>query len=301
MDPATQINVAQAPAAATAPSLADYIELAKPRLNFLVLVTTAVGYYMAVRWPVDWLHLLHALVGTALTAAAASTLNQYAERRPDALMPRTANRPLPAGRVEPAHALGLGIALAAVGLAQLALLVNPLTALLGAITLLSYILLYTPMKRWTSLCTIVGAIPGAIPPVMGWTAVRNSLGPEALALFAILFIWQMPHFLAIAILYRRDYAAGGFRMLPVIDPDLSMTSRQIIIYCLCLLPVSLAPALMGMASAAYFAAAVALGLVFLKFGLSCASARTRPDARKLFIASIVYLPLLLAVLMMDKR
>ncbi len=293
---------AQRAADGAAPSvLADFYELTKPRMNFLVVITTMVGFYMAARVGIDWLLLLHTLLGTALTAAGASVLNQYVERDVDKLMPRTMNRPVPAGRVTPLAALAYGVGLGAAGVVYLALAVNPLTALLGALTLGTYVLLYTPMKRWTTLNTVIGAVPGAIPPMMGFTAAQGALSPEALALFGILFFWQMPHFLAIAILYRDDYARGGFKMLPVVDADLSVTSRQILLYAVALIPASLIPVQFGMAGAAYFTAAALLGFAFLSFCVSCATTRTRTDARKLFFASIVYLPLLLAAMMLDKR
>jgi heme o synthase len=215
-------------------------------------------------------------------------------------MPRTADRPLPAGRIHPVEALVFGLALGVAGTIHLALMVNPLTALLGAFTLLSYIFVYTPLKRVSSLNTIIGAVPGAIPPAMGVTAVYNQITPEAVALFGILFVWQMPHFLAIAILYRDDYAKGGFKMLPVVDPDLSITGRQIVLYAAALVPVSLIPVQIHMAGALYFTAAMLLGLAFLTFGISCAATKTRADARKLFLASILYLPLLLGFLMVNK-
>jgi protoheme IX farnesyltransferase len=293
---------ASAPAAAVAaPSrLADFYELTKPRMNFLVVITTMVGFYVASRGRVDWVLLAHTLLGTAITAAAASVLNQLIERDFDALMPRTRNRPLPAGRIAPREARAAGVVLGVGGIAYLALLVNPLTAVLGFVTLASYVFVYTPLKRRTSLNTVVGAVPGALPTVMGCTAALGTLSPQAVALFGILFFWQMPHFLAIAILYRSDYALGGFKMLPVVDGDLNFTSRQIVLYAAALIPVSLVPALIGMAGALYFACAVLMGLAFLSFGVSCATTRARADARKLFFASIIYLPLLLAVLMVDK-
>jgi len=289
-----------APDAARASRLVDFYELTKPRMNFLVVVTTAVGYYMAVQDAAQWLRLLHAIFGTALTAAGASVLNQYVERGYDALMPRTANRPLPGGRIQPIEALFLGVMLGCSGVVYLSLFVNPLTAALGAITLASYVFLYTPLKRWTTLCTVVGAIPGAIPPVMGFTAVHGGLSPGAVALFAILFFWQTPHFLAIAILYRRDYALAGFKMLPVVDNDMDMTGRQIILYASALIPVSLTPVYAGVAGQLYFVIAVFLGLAFLTFGVSCAATKARTDARKLFFASIIYLPALLGVMMFDR-
>ena len=286
--------------AATPSRARDFYELTKPRMNFLVVCTTAVGFYMAPHGG-HWVVLVHAILGTVLTAAASGVLNQLVEREYDALMPRTRNRPLPAGRVSAAEAFWMGAVLAVVGITYLAVMVNVLTALLGAITLASYVWVYTPLKRVSSLNTIVGAVPGAIPPMMGWTAATGVLSPEAIALFGILFLWQMPHFLAIAILYKRDYAAGGFKMLPVVDPELSFTSRMIVLYGIALVPVSLMPVGVGMAGAVYLTAAMLMSLAFLSYCVSCAVSKARVDARKLFFASIIYLPLLFAVLMIDKR
>jgi len=279
---------------------ADYLELTKPRMNLLVVTTTMVGYYMAVRGRSDWLKVPATLFGTALCAGGASVLNQFLERNFDRLMPRTRNRPLAARRFEPAEALGFGLGLGLGGTAMLALLVNPLTAFLAAFTILSYVLIYTPLKRRTTMNTLIGAIPGAIPPVIGWTAVRGEISPQALALLAILFLWQMPHFLAIAILYRNDYAAAGFRMLPVVDRSLKLTGQQIILFCLALIPASMLPTLLGMDGQFYFEAAVLGGLAFLSFGMGCASSGSRADARKLFLCSIIYLPLLMAIMMLDR-
>jgi heme o synthase len=296
-------SVADAPASACAARTRaqDYYELTKPRMNFLVVITTMVGFYLASAGPLDWPLLVSTLLGTLLTAAGASVLNQHAEREYDALMPRTRNRPLPAGRVEPGEALLFGVLLGIAGVACLALTVNLLTAMLGAFTLLSYVLVYTPMKRYSSLNTVVGAVPGAIPPVMGFTAATGALSPQALALFGILFFWQLPHFLAIAILYRRDYCAGGFKMLPCVDNEkLELTHRQILLNGAALIPVTLVPAMLRVAGPLYFTAAVLLGLAFFSFCVSCAISGERSDARKLFIASIIYLPVLLAVMMIDK-
>ena len=280
----------------------DFYELTKPRMNFLVLVTTLVGFYMAVgeAGKMNCVLLAAALVGTALCAAGASVLNQYLERDFDKLMPRTRNRPVPAGRIAPGEAMLTGVVLGVAGVVTLVLCVNVLTAVLGAATLLGYVLVYTPLKRVTTLNTVIGAVPGAIPPMMGFTAVDNALSPAALALFAILFIWQMPHFLAIAILYKRDYALGGFKMLPVVDEALSITGRMIVLYSVALVPVSLMPVHVGLAGHAYFAVALMLSLAFLSFGVSCATSKTLLDARKLFFASIIYLPALLGVLMLDR-
>jgi protoheme IX farnesyltransferase len=297
---ALSTNSSSAAAVAVPSRLKDFYELTKPRMNFLVVCTTAVGFSMAPHHGGHWMTLLHAILGTAMTAASASVLNQLVEREYDALMPRTRNRPLPGGRISPGEALAMGVLLGVAGVAYLALMVNVLTALLGAITLASYVWVYTPMKRVSSLNTVVGAVPGAIPPMMGWAAATGALGPEALALFGILFLWQMPHFLAIAILYKRDYAAGGFKMLPVVDPGLRLTSWMIVLYGLALLPVSLMPVGVGMAGRVYLTGATLLGLAFLSYCVSCAVSKERVDARKLFFASIIYLPVLFAIMMIDK-
>jgi heme o synthase len=215
-------------------------------------------------------------------------------------MPRTADRPVAAGRISPAEASACGFAFGIAGIAYLAIAVNSLTALLGLATLLLYIAVYTPLKRITSLNTVLGAIPGAIPPVMGFTAVQNGISMQSLAVFGILFFWQMPHFLAIAILYKRDYQLAGFRMLPCVDERQSLTGRMILLYAAALLPVSLLPTIIGMTGIAYFSAALLLGLAFVSFCVSCATTRTREDARKLFFASIIYLPLVLGAMMLDK-
>jgi len=291
------------PIAAPAPRarrLSDYYELTKPRMNMLVVATTAVGYYMAARGLGDWALVLHTLLGTALTAASASVLNQYHEREYDALMDRTSDRPLPAGRIAPLEALAYGVLLGILGLVELTVFVNPLAAALAAITLGSYVFLYTPLKRYTTLCTIIGAVPGAIPPAIGVAAARGAITPEALALFGIIFFWQMPHFLAIATLYRDDYARGGFKMLPVIDPQLRMTGLQIVLWSLVLIPVSLLPYAFGSAGPIYFLAALVMGMIFTVFGLICAIKRGRAEARQLFLVSIVYLPFLLGSMMIDK-
>ena len=288
------------PVAATTSRLSEYYELTKPRMNALVVVTTAVGYYMAARGWTDWTVLLHTIVGTALTAAGASVLNQYVERDLDAKMPRTANRPLPAGRVSPVEALTFGVILSMLGVLYLTALVNPLAAMLAAVTLGTYVFLYTPLKTRTSLCTVVGAVPGAIPPMIGFAAADGTLEPGAWALFSILFFWQLPHFLAIAILYRDDYAAGGMKMLPVLDRHGAFTGRQIVLWSLALIPVSLFPSVVGLTGAAYFVAAAALGVVFLAVAVRCALTGERADARRLFLVSIVYLPALLGVMMAAK-
>lgn len=308
MDSATAIGELEetplAPAAARRTAVhsrfSDYVALAKPRLNFLVVVTTGVGYFMAQSGATDWARLFHTLLGTALSAAGASALNQYLERDLDLKMARTHDRPLAAGRIGLVEGLLFAVLLCAAGILELRLFVNSLTATLAALTLGSYVLLYTPLKRRSTLCTIVGAVPGAIPIVMGWTAVRASISPEALALFGILFFWQMPHFLAIAILYRDDYATAGLKVLPVVDPDLRATARQIVLYAAALIPISLLPTILHFAGGLYFAAALLLGMTFAGFGVMCAITRGRAEARQLFFASITYLPLLLIAMMVNK-
>lgn len=285
----------------TGPSWRDYYELIKPRMNLLILGTTTVGFSLAARTLDDWKRLPSALIGTAFCAASAAILNQLLEKQYDARMNRTMNRPLPTGRISERQALFLGLLTGILGGCYLLFCVNWLTALLGTATLTSYVLVYTPLKRVTTLNTIVGAVPGAIPPMMGWTAVTGSLAIPALTLFGILFVWQIPHFLAIATMYREDYGRGGFKMLPVDDPGLRRTGRQMLLYSAALFPVSLMPALAGIAGRFYAVSAVVLGVIFFAFAFSCASRRTRIEARKLFFASIIYLPVLLAILMMDQN
>jgi protoheme IX farnesyltransferase len=269
-------------------------------MNLLILGTTTVGFSLAAKTTEQWERLPHALIGTAFCAASAAILNQLMEKDYDSLMNRTRNRPLPTGRVSARNALALGVAAGVIGGLYLLIFVNWMTALLGTATLVSYVLIYTPLKRMTTLNTIVGAIPGAVPPMMGWTAVTGSLAPAALALFGILFVWQVPHFLAIATLYREDYHRGGFRMLPVDDDGLRRTSGHIVLYSAALLPVSLGPCLIGIAGRVYTVSALVLGIIFFGFAILCATRRNRAAARKLFFASIIYLPVLLAVLMMDQ-
>jgi protoheme IX farnesyltransferase len=281
-------------------NFSNYLELTKPRVTLLVVLTTLVGFYLGARGEVDALLLLHTLLGTALVAGGTSALNQYLERDIDAKMKRTRNRPLPAGRLAPRQALIFAGIIALIGLLYLALVVNLLTALLAAATLASYAFLYTPLKQKTSLSTLVGAIPGALPPVGGWTAVRNDLSIEALVLFAILFLWQLPHVLAISWLYSEDYKRGGFPLLPILDPQGKSTGRQIITNCLALLPVSLLPTIIGLAGVVYFVGALLLGLMFLGFGIFVAIEKNNLSARRLMLASLAYLPALLGLLSFDK-
>lgn len=281
----------------------DYIELLKFRLVSLVLLTTVVGYYLGFVGPYDanfFILLVHTVLGTALLAGGSMALNQVMERETDALMRRTRHRPVAAGRLGAAEATIFGIALVVCGAVYLSLLVNVLTGILGVLTVVSYLLMYTPLKTRTPLCTLVGGISGAIPPMMGYTAAAGVITPEAWLLFAILFVWQMPHFLAIAWLYRDDYALGRQLMLPVVDPSGVSTSRQMVSFTLTLLPVTLMPSVIGMTGGIYFAAALVLGLVFLGFALAVAVWRTKRAARAMFIVSVVYLPLLLGFMVIDR-
>jgi protoheme IX farnesyltransferase len=281
-------------------AFAIWSDLVKARLTVLVLLTTLAGFYAGTVGAVDWVLLAHALLGTALVACGAAALNQWWERDHDAKMARTESRPLPANELSASTVLVAGGILSIAGLVHLALFVNLLTSLLGAITLLSYVLVYTPLKRVTTLNTAIGAIPGALPPLMGWVAARDSISREGWALFAILFFWQLPHFLAIAWLYREEYAKAGFVMLPVRDPDGVRTGRQAISHTLGLIPVSVCPALFGMAGVVYFFGALLLGLAFLWCAIQFSRELSRARARQLFFASILYLPLLFGLMALDK-
>src|SRR3990172_8665528 len=262
----------------------------------MVLVTTSVGFYLGGQEPPDWLRLLPALAGTALAAGGTIALNQFLEREVDARMERTRLRPLPDGRLRPTESLAFGAAITSAGLLLLTFAVNALSGLVAAGIVSSYLFLYTPLKRKTSLCSVVGAVPGALPPVIGWAAARGGLGAEAWVLFAILFLWQIPHSLAIARLYRDDYARAGIRLLPVIEPDGGSTGRQIVSNCLALLVVGLLPTLIGFAGSVYFLGALGLGAGLLGCGVALALSRSTADARRLVFASIVYLPALLVLM-----
>ena len=275
---------------------ADFVALSKPRLNLLVVATTAVGYYLGSLAELDAARFTNTVLGTALVAGGASALNQVAERRTDALMRRTRTRPLPGGRLQPIEASLFALGLAVAGLLLLGFGVNLLAAMVAFATLATYVAVYTPLKLRTSLATVVGAVPGALPPMIGWAGATGVLSREAWILFAIVFLWQMPHFLAIAWLYREDYARAGFPMLPVVEPDGRSTARQVVAYTAALLPLSLAPAAVGLTTAAYFAGALALGLAFLALAARFAQHRGRDDARRLFFGSIVYLPLIWALM-----
>jgi protoheme IX farnesyltransferase len=265
----------------------------------MALVTVAVGSMLATSGSLDVPLLMHTLIGTGMLAAGASVLNQVFERDTDAQMRRTQHRPLPAGRMHVGEATTFGFVMSVAGLNYLCILVNPLTGLVGAITLTLYAFVYTPMKRWTSLNTLIGAIPGALPPVMGWTAVRDSIDGPAWILFMIVFLWQFPHFLAIAWIYRDDYARAGLKMLPVVDPQGGITARQIMGYSLALLPASLAPSVIGLTERAYFFGALGLWIAFLSFAMAFALSATPERARNLMRASLAYLPTLFVFMMLN--
>ena len=279
----------------------DVLVLVKARLSFLVLITTLVGFLLGWKGPFDWVLLTATLLGTALCAAGSSALNQWWERDIDAQMKRTMDRPLPARRMRPVDGLLFGLFFSTTGLAILALFTNWDAAFLAFATIAIYILVYTPMKRISSLNTLVGAVPGALPPLIGWMAARGNYDLEGCLLFGILWFWQMPHFLAIAWMYKDDYAQGGFVMLTANDPECATTSRQALLYSICLLLVTLVPGVLGFNSPIYFFGALVLGLVFSGFALIFIRRRDRHAARNLFFASIVYLPVLLGLLVATKR
>jgi protoheme IX farnesyltransferase len=285
--------------AASPARVRDYVDLLKPRVMSLVVFTGLVGVMIAPGHLHPFTAAL-AVLAIALGSGAAGCINRWYERDLDALMARTANRPLPAGRFDPDAALLFGVALAVLGLVELAFFVNLLTALLGAVALAGYVFLYTPLKRVTSLSTVIGAVPGAIPPMMGWSAVRGELDPAAWALFGILFFWQMPHFLAIAWLCREDYAAAGFPMLTVNDPEGRRTAQQAILYCAPLIPVSLLPSVLGLMGMVYFVGALALGLAYLGFAFGFARNRSTAGARGLMFSSLLYFPGVLLVMLLDR-
>ena len=280
--------------------LADLLALAKPRVVLMILVTTAVGYYAGLTGAPDYARLLHVLVGTLLAAGGALALNQYWERDLDARMERTRARPLPDGRLAPLEALLFGSTLTALGLVYTGAFVGELALAITLATAALYLFAYTPLKRRTPLCTLVGAVPGALPPVTGWVAAREGFGVGAWVLFGILFLWQLPHTLAIARLYRDDYARAGVRLLPVVDADGSSTERQIVTGCLALLVVSLLPTLIGIAGPVYFVGAFLLGAAFVALGARQALVPSTVAARRVLFASLLYLPALLALLAFDK-
>ncbi len=279
---------------------ADLAMLVKPRITLMVVLSAGLGVLLAGGGGAPLGLVVHALLGTGLVAAGASALNQLVEREVDALMRRTAGRPLPAGRMDPEVALVFGGGLAVAGLVELALGTNLAAALLGAVALAGYVFVYTPLKRVSPLSTLVGAVPGALPPMMGWVAVSGRLDLGAWALFGILFLWQLPHFLAIAWMCREDYGRAGFPMLPVVEPDGRSTARQMVLFGLALVPVSLLPTALGLTGWPYLLGAGLLGLAFLGFCVAFASSGSERAARRVLLASVLYLPAVLAVMALDR-
>jgi protoheme IX farnesyltransferase len=278
----------------------DLVELVKARLTLLVLVTTAVGFYLGAEAPVNFAALLHTVFGTAAAAAGAAALNQWWEHNLDALMQRTRSRPVPAGRMRPRDAVILGSALSVFGVAYLAFVCNALSAALAAITIIIYIFAYTPLKRVSTFNTALGAVPGALPPMIGWAAARGTLNAGAWTLFAILFFWQLPHFFAIAWMYRDDYARAGFQMISSDDRTGERSASQSVFFCMLLFIVAGLPAFLGIATVFYLLAELILGAVFVAVAMRFLKTRARADARRLFITSIIYLPLLLGALVLSK-
>jgi protoheme IX farnesyltransferase len=287
----------------------DYIELTKPRITWLILMSTGIGYFFGLPGAANWweflkgisyLSLLHTILGTALIASGTAALNQWYEREADRRMRRTARRPLPAGKMSANSALAFGLALSVIGSLELWLSVNPLSSLIGIFTQASYLFVYTPLKQRTWWSTTIGAIPGAMPPMIGYAAAAGTITRESWVLFAILFLWQFPHFYSIAWMYKEDYARAGIRMLPVVEPDCRSTARQIVLYGVALIPASLAPALLGMSGRIYLAGALILGLWFLHSGMRAALERTLPRARNVLVTSVLYLPLIYGLMLIDR-
>jgi len=294
------INEIEAPRPLTVSGkLAAFIDLTKPRITMLVVLTAAAGFCLGSRQGIDYVRLLHMALGITLLSSGISTLNQYIERDLDRLMRRTEARPLPSGKLTALQALIFGVVLCTVATAYIALFVNPLSALLGLITLASYLFVYTPLKTRTTLSTVLGAFPGAMPPLIGWVAAQGVITIEAWILFAILFLWQFPHFLAIAWMYRDDYARAGIKMLPVVEPEGRVTGQQIIVYTVLLIPVSLMPTMVHLAGVVYLIGAIALGAGFLVYSVRAAFKRTTWQARQLLLASVVYLPVLFALMVLN--
>ncbi len=284
----------------------DYIALTKPRITWLILMSTGVGYFFGAQagwhgwssW--HWLTLLHTIVGTGLIASGTAALNQWMERVADGKMRRTQARPLPSGRLQPAPALIFAIAISAAGFADLWFGANPLAAMLGLFTLLTYLFIYTPLKQRSPHSTTFGSLPGAMPPLIGFAAASGTLTWDAWVLFAILFLWQFPHFYAIAWMYKEDYARAGILMLPVVEPDGKSTARRILLYSIALIPISLMPKFFAMAGNVYLYGALALGLAFVYYGLRIRWDRTRQQARHVLLASVVYLPVLFSLMLFDR-
>lgn len=281
--------------------LSSFAELTKPRIAFMLVLTSAAGFYLGTKGTFDFVLFANAMIGIALLAFGVATLNQFIERKTDALMARTASRPLPTGRITPNEALMFGIVQCVVAEIYLFALVNPLTAFLGLTVIAGYVLLYTPLKTRTSASTAIGAIPGAMPPLMGWTSAADEITLGAWALFTMLFLWQFPHFLAIAWMYRDEYAKAGIKMLPVIEPSGKLTARQIVLFAIMLVPVSLAPFFLAFSGPFFLAGASLLGVWFLIESIRTARAGTAERARRLLMVSVIYLPLIFALAVIDHK
>jgi protoheme IX farnesyltransferase len=294
------VDVQETRAIGVREKLAAYVELTKPRIAFMLVLTSAAGFYLGTDKSFDQMLFVNSMIGILLLAFGVATLNQVWEKDTDALMERTAKRPLPTQKMSSMEALVFGISLCVVAEIYLTFLVNTLTAVLGLIVIIGYVLLYTPLKTRTSASTAVGALPGALPPLMGWTAVANEITLGAWVLFAILFIWQFPHFLAIAWMYREQYAKAGILMLPVVEPAGKITARQIVVFSALLLPVSLAPFFIGFAGLIYLIGASLLGLWFLWVSIQTARAKSVEKARKLLLVSVIYIPLIFLLMVFDK-
>ena len=278
-----------------------FIDLTKPRITWLILMSTGIGYVFGSPTGFNWLLLLHTLMGTALIASGTATFNQWYEHKADALMNRTKGRPIPSGLVTPKQAFLWGLFLSVAGFAELWLGVNPLTALAGLFTLVTYLFLYTPMKQQHWHATTIGAVPGAMPPVIGYAAASGVINWEAAALFAILFIWQFPHFYAIAWMYREDYAKASIKMLPVVEPDGDSTARQILFFSILLIPVSFLPTWLHMTGTVYFVGAAIMGIVFLRAAIKVVNNRTIALARGVLLTSVIYLPVLYGLMLLDRQ
>ena len=278
----------------------DYFDLSKPGIGFYSLITTFTAFWLATNGPIDLLLLFHTIAATALVTAGGGALNQVLEIRIDSQMHRTEKRPLPAGRVSAISGLVFGVLTSIVGTAYLLFAVNAISALLAILTLIGYLFIYTPLKRYTSYSTVIGAFPGAIPILIGWVAVTGTIDIRGWILFGILFVWQIPHFLAIAWMYRKDYARAGFPMLTVIEPDGISAAHQSVIYLVALLPISLMPTQLGITGNIYFIGALILGIGFLASGVMVAIRRTNASAKQMLFASIIYLPILLLLMIIDK-
>ena len=281
-------------------TLAAYLELTKPRITFLVSLTAAAGFCLGSIGTIEYGGLINLVIGISLLCSGISALNQYIERDLDRLMRRTESRPLPSGKLQASRALVFGSSLSAAAILYLALFFGWFTAMLGVLTLISYLFVYTPLKTRTTLSTFLGAFPGAMPPFIGWVAARGQVTVEAWILFGIIFLWQFPHFLAIAWMYRDDYARAGIKMLPVVEPEGRVTAQQIVSYTLLLLPVSLMPAMVNLAGSIYFVGAIVLGLGFLYFSVRAAIAKSPWQARRLLLASVLYLPALFGLMVLNR-